>query len=566
MKRTLFILFVLLSVSFTRCTTGKPSAQQNLPASQDQEVSKLIEEYNHPDKPGGAIMVIRDGKVIYSRGFGLANLSHEVPFQVATPTNIGSTTKQFTAFGIALLQQQGLLSVDDDIRKYIPELPDLGETVKIRHLLSHSSGYREYLNLLLMSGRNLSDMIKTEEIIPVVQRQGTLQNVPGETFNYNNTGYALLAMVIERITGTSYAEWMKENVFLPLGMTHTVVRTNPWQVIPGSAQGYIHTEKGFIESPDIHASLGAGGIYTTLPDLARWILNFYNPVVGNESLMETMQTPFLLNNGDPTNYAYGLMIGKLRGLKMVEHGGSDLAHRSMLMMFPEVKGAVITQSNNSTFPGQISRKVAEIFFDDVMQPKKEDKNTPSGQGEFVYDVQKFDELAGRYELAIAPGFILEFRREGDKLLTQATGQQAVELFASSDSTFFLKVVQAGVTFHRNEEGKVMHITLHQGGHHRGNRVLEPAWKPSAEDIAMYSGRYFSPELETFYTIVYKDENLVLQHRRIDDLVLKADSKDLFTSAFPVTEIKFIRNAAGEVICLEASNIRATGVVFEKSEK
>jgi CubicO group peptidase (beta-lactamase class C family) len=566
MKRNLFFAAVHL-VAFALLFLGNTSLiQAQLSLNKNEvAVAKLIEEFNNTSTPGGAVMVIRDGRVIYQKSFGMANLTHNIPFEFNTPTNIGSTTKQFTAMGIALLEAKGLLSIEDDIRKYIPELPDLGDTVRLRHLLSHTSGYREYMNSLLMGGRQVGDQIRLEEVIPLVQQQPALQNNPGESYNYNNTGYVLLATVIERVTGEKFPEWMNQNIFQPLGMAHTLVRTNPGQIIPGNAQGYLKKDEDvYIEAMDIPASMGAGGIYSTLPDLEKWILNFYSPVLGNTAMVQKLQTPFILKDGDTMSYAWGLMIGNLNGLKMVEHGGADIAHRSMLMMFPEVKGAVVTQSNNSSFSGQISRKLAQIFFADVMEIEEDEKKPTETPGEFVYDVSKFDELAGRYELEVAPGFILEFRREDDKLMTQATGQGAVELFASSDSTFYLKVVEASVTFHRNAEGQVDHMTLHQNGNHKANRIFEPAWKPTDEDIRMYSGRYFSRELEAFYTIALNNEgNLVLRHRRIDDLPLKAESKDEFTATFPIPELKFIRNEKGEVTGFEASSGRSKGIVFEK---
>ncbi len=554
------VVFAMLFVVHVHLMMAQSTSLQN-----EAAVSKLIAEYNNSATPGGAVMVIRDGKVIFEKSFGMANLTHNIPFELTTPTNIGSTTKQFTAMGIALLEEKGFLTIEDDIRKYFPELPDLGDTVRLRHMLSHTSGYREYLNSLLMGGRQMGDQIRLEEIIPLLQHQPVLQNKPGESYNYNNTGYALLAMVIEQVTGEEYPEWMKKNIFLPLGMTHTVVRKNPGQIIPGNAQGYIkNPDSTYALAMDIPASTGAGGIYSTLPDLEKWINNFNNPVLGDPILIQKLQTPFMLNNGDTMNYAFGLIIGQLNGLKMVEHGGADIAHRSMLMMFPEIKGAVITQSNNSSFSGNISRKLAEIFFSDVMTIEKEGEEPADEQGEFVYDVERFDELTGRYELEVAPGFVLEFRREGDKLLAQATGQGATEIFASSDSTFFLTVVEASVTFHHNEEGKVDHITLHQNGNHRANRILEPAWTPTEEDTEMYTGRYFSSELEAFYTVALNEEgNLVLKHRRMDDLRLNAESKDQFTATFPIPQLKFIRNEQGKVTGFEASSGRSVGIVFEK---
>ncbi|MFW5706353.1 MAG: serine hydrolase [Bacteroidota bacterium] len=566
MNRTSFYYAIGLVVfSLLLSCSNTPTLAQSTSKEKNEAVEELIEEFNNTSTPGGAIMVIRDEQVIYEKSFGMANLTHNIPFEISTPTNIGSTTKQFTAYGIALLEEKGLLSVDDDIRKYFPELPDFGDTVRIRHLISHTSGYREYINSLLMAGRHINDPIRKEEIIMIVQNQPHLQNKPGELYNYNNTGYALLSMIIEKVTDEDYDTWMQENVFQPMGMTQTVVRTHPGQVIPGNAQGYITVEEDtYREAQDIYASTGAGGIYSTLPDLAKWVKNFYNPKAGTEALMQKIQTPFILSTGDTMSYAYGLALGELHGLKLVEHGGADVAHRSMLMMFPEIKGAVITQSNNSNFPGQISRKIAEIFFADVMEIEKNEQMESKDPEEFVYNVEKFDELAGRYELEAAPGFILEFRREDDKLITQATGQNAVEVFASSDSTFYLKVVEASVTFHRNEEGIIDHMTLHQNGNHRANRIFKEPWKPSEKDIEQYIGSYFSQELDAMYSLSRNsEEELVLTHRRMDDKPLKAESKDEFSGDFPIPKIKFIRNEKGDVTGFEASSGRSKGIVFEK---
>jgi CubicO group peptidase (beta-lactamase class C family) len=532
----------------------------------DARVNELIKDFDNSATPGGVIMVMRDGRVVYTKAFGMANLTHNIPYSASTRFNLGSTSKQFTAMAIAMLQQQGKLSIEDDVRKYFPELPFLGDTVRLRHLLSHTSGYREYINSLLMSGRHINDYIRPAEILMQVQNQPKLQNIPGETYNYNNTGYALLAMVVQRVTGVEFPVWMRENVFLPLGMNSTVVKTAPGQVIPGNAQGYTKTsDEKYEEVADLAAAMGPGGVYSTLDDLQKWIMNFHRPIVGDAALIGQIQTPFTYNNGEPMKYAWGLIVGDLKGLKMVEHGGADIAHRSMMMMFPEVKGAVLTQSNNSSFGNLIARKVAEAFFADVMTFEEEkDAGNKTSSEEFVYDVSKFDELAGRYELEVAPGFIMEFRREGDKLMTQATGQPSFELFASSDSTFYLKVVEAGVTFHRNEKGAVEQITLHQNGNHKANRVHEPAWKPSDEDIKMYVGRYFSPELEAIYNVALNDEGkLVLQHRRYDDFPINADSKDVFTASFPIPNLTFVRDENGVVTGFNASSGRSTDVLFEK---
>ncbi len=527
---------------------------------------ELIAEYDSTNLPGGAVMVVREGDIIFSESFGMANLAYGVPFKLNTPTNIGSTSKQFTAFALLLLQEQDKLSLEDDIRKHIPELPDFGEKVLLRHLVSHTSGYREYLNSFAMGGRFLTDNIRREEIIPLIQRQPSLQNTPGDSFNYNNTGYALLAKVIERVSGEDFPDWMKQNVFEPLGMHNTLVLKNPGQLITGKAQGYsVGPANEIIAVPDIYASMGAGGIYSTMEDLEKWIANFHQPVLGHMETLASMQKPFPLNSGGSTQYAGGLMIGDLNGLKMVQHGGADAAHRSALLMFPEIRGTVVVQSNNSRLPAQaMAIKLAEAFFADKMELDNASKESLADGDVFVYEAERFDAIAGRYELEAAPGFVMEFTREEDKIYAQATGQPRFEIFASSDTTFYLTVVEASITFHKSEEGEFNAMTLHQNGNHRGVRLTEPAWEPSEDELAMYLGQYFSVELEAFYTIdLDKEGRMVLMHRRFANIPLKPETKDQFTAGFPIMEMTFVRDEAGQVTGFKASSGRSFDILFEK---
>lgn len=560
MKMSLKVLlfsFMLLNSYGFNTSSDHPSE-----LSPHKKVEKFIAEYDNEETPGGVILVIRDGAVIFDRAFGMANLTYGVPFAVETPTNIGSTSKQFTAFAIGLLEEQGKLSLDDEIRDYIPDLPEYDETVRLWHLISHTSGYREYLNTFVMGGRHLGDHVSLDEVVPMVQRQPKLQNTPGDMYNYNNTGYALLVKVVEKVTEQDFPSWMRENVFLPLGMTNTIVLDHRGRIIPGSAQGYGRDDyDNFVKLADLSGSMGPGGIYSTVEDLAKWVQNFYEPSVGSKALIEKMQTSFVKNDGDTLGYGFGLMIDEKDGLRRVHHGGADIAHRSDFYMFPDIKGAVITQSNNNQFPGTMALRVAEAFFADVMEIEEDQPQDPDS---FEYIAEQFDEIAGRYAMEDMPDFVMEFTREGDTLYAQATGQGKIQIYASSDSTFYLTVIDAGFTFHRNNDGEVDVMTLHQNGNHRANRIYEPKWVPSPEDVAMYTGQYFSEELETFYTVAITDgDQLVLQHRRFDDIPLRAEAKDDYTGSFPITGLMFVRDEDDNVTGFRASSGRSFGIVFEK---
>ncbi len=559
-KNYLFSIGMMLALILFSCGIINADATDKHP---EEIIEQLISDYDHDTTPGGAILVMRDNEVIYSRGFGMANLEYGMPFREDTPTNIGSTSKQFTAFAILLLEEDGKLSLEDDIRKYIPELPVFEDTIRLRHLIAHTSGYREFINTLAMGGWRLGDHVAREEVLNVLQRQPELQNKPGDAFNYNNSGYALLSMVVERITDTSFPEWMDTHVFNPLGMDQTLVIESPGQIIPGRAFGYHKSgEDQFKGVMDLHASMGAGGIYSTVTDLSRWAANFYDPVAGNEALLARMQEEFVLNSGTGSTYAFGLMLTKMHGQPVVHHPGGDMAHRSHFMLFPDIQGMVTVQSNYAGFPGQAAEKVAEAFFYDVM-----DIEAPALEEQeelYLYDPEKFDEITGRYELEAMPGFVLEFTREADTLYAQATGQPKFEIHASSDSTFYMTVVDASMTFHRDDKGEVYGMTLHQNGDHFARRLTEPLWTPEEEDLAMYTGRFFSEELEAFYTIVAdEDGKLIMHHRRLDDIPLKAESKDYYTGSFPIMNLKFVRDDNDKVTGFNASSHRATGIFFEK---
>ncbi len=526
-------------------------------------VDQLMMAYSGSEVPGAAAMVMKDGKILFSKGYGMASLTYEVPFEVDTPTNIGSTSKQFTAFGAALLADRGKISLDDDVRKYIPELPEFEHTVTLRHLLTHTSGYREFINTLAMRGRNLSSPLDREHIIQIVQRQPELQNEPGAEWNYNNTGFVLIVEVIERVTEQPFPEWMHENVFEPLDMGNTLYRKNPNEVVPGRSQGYAIGEDGrYREATDLGGGMGPGGIYSTLSDLAKWIRNFDDPKVGNEDIINEMTTPFVLTSGDTTSYGLGLFIQEYKGLKYIHHGGADVAHRSMLMHFPEIDAAVVTQSNNANFRGDIPQKIADVFFREYLEEEPEDETGDEVTDAFNYNPENFEPLSGRYELKIQPGFILTFSRDGDRLYTQATGQPEVNIRATSDSTFSLVGVNADITFHLNENGSADSLTLHQNGNHVATRI---EWEPSAEEMQEYTGRYFSEELQTFYTVGIEDSSLVLQHYRLDDMEMTPGDVDSFSAGFPIAEMAFIRDDEGRVTGFRASNGRTRDVLFEKEE-
>ncbi|MCL6218825.1 serine hydrolase domain-containing protein [Zunongwangia pacifica] len=530
------------------------------------KVDQLLIGYTG-DVPGAEVLVIKDGKTLLEKAYGMSNLSYKIPFKTTTPTNIGSTSKQFTAMAILLLQQRGKLNIDDDIRKYIPELPEFEQKVTLRNFLTHTNGYREFLNLFALTGSDLTLPISEQQIIRSIQNQSKLQNEPGTKFNYNNTGFILLSLVVERVTDTPFPQWMKENIFKSLNMKDTRVRASNDEIIPNRAAGYKIGDSGeYVEVEDLQYSRGAGGIYTTLPDLKNWIKNFKSHQLGGEEIYKAMTTPFVLKDGDTLDYGFGLSIDKYHNKNRIHHGGADNAHRSMLMYFPEFDAAVITESNNASFNSAgMANKIADIYFEDEFNTSKKLKD-----GE--YDIAKFEKLVGEYALDEAPNFILNFMKEGDRIYTQATGQPEIDLIAESDSVFKIKGIDARVKFNLNEDGSANTLTLMQNGIHTATRISSE--KPAEDfvyDTSKFNkllGKYALEEMKSFIMIFMKDEDRIYaQATGQPEFDLIAESDSLFKIKGVNARVKFHLNENGTADSLTLiQNGLHTAKKIETSEK
>jgi CubicO group peptidase (beta-lactamase class C family) len=514
------------------------------------------------ETPGAVVGVVRGGELVFAKGYGMADLEHGVPFDVATVTNIGSTAKQFTALGILLLAERGQLSLDDDIQSHIPELPDFGQTVRLRHLLTHTSGYREFINLLMLAGRQVmeGDHVARPEIIGVVQRQPRLQNEPGAEFNYNNTGYGLLAMVVERVTGSDFDAWMAREVFEPLGMADTRVRLHDGQLIPRRAAGYVGAPGSYRAVRDLGAAAGAGGVYTTVADLARWMRNLGTTGLGGTDAIRAMTTPNVLPGGQDTGYGLGLMMDTDRGLRRWQHGGGDIAHRSHFFYYPDLDAGYMVLSNDAAMPADVVAQIGRVFFGEQMTAAPDDRAAQAAETPpHLVAGETLERYVGRYALDPMPAFVLAFTREGDRLYGQGTGQPRFELRALSDTSFAIVGVPARVTFHVAEDGRVPRLTLHQNGDHGATRLVE-----QAPDPAPFAGRYFSRELETFYTLAVENGALTVRHRRFGPITLTHARGDRYTGTLPFMQVDFERDATGRVTGFRAdAGGRARDVLFER---
>ncbi|HKN74758.1 MAG TPA: serine hydrolase domain-containing protein [Candidatus Acidoferrum sp.] len=355
------------------CSVSPPSRAQDKATA---AVDEVFADLTKAGSPGCAVAVYRNGRISYSKGYGLANLEEDVPITPGSVFDIGSTSKQFTAASILLLEKQGKLSVNDDVRKYIPELPDYGPKITLLHLLNHTSGLRDYLTLMDLAGINTDSVTTDEDALQIITRQKALNFAPGSDWLYSNSGFFLLSIVVKRASGKTLREFAAENIFAPLGMTHTQYRDDHTALIPDRAMAYDPKEKkdGYTLDVSYFEQTGDGAVHTSVEDLLKWDENFYSGQVGGKDFLAEIQEPGKLNSGKVLDYAKGLHIADYRGLHTVSHGGSWGGYRAELLRFPEHHFSVACLCNRGDAnPTKRAVQVADIYLGSMMKPKEEKK-------------------------------------------------------------------------------------------------------------------------------------------------------------------------------------------------
>jgi CubicO group peptidase (beta-lactamase class C family) len=531
--------------------------------SLEGRLDQWVRFLDQQDRPGGAIALIRSGKVTYAGAFGLADLTHRIPFTTNTPSNIGSVSKPLTAFAIQLLEKEGKLTLTDDVRRYLPDLPDFGQPVTLLHLLTHTAGLRELYALLSMQGR-IPGRWTREDLIQLVQRQQRPLNPPGQTMMYTNTHYILLAEVVEQVTGVPFAEWMEENVFGPLGMEHTTVKTHGGQIIPNVAEGYVGIrgeQFAWKEEDELDAFFGATGVYSTVEDLARWVENLHEPRVGGAELVARMTERGVLSTGDTLDYGLGLFVDTHRGLRRYYHIGEDGGHFAAFCYYPEIDAGVAYISNNGRSFSTLRGVTEDLFGEEMAVEGVSEPPPPHIQERAPVEVKTalMDAYTGEYGDHDS-GLKYVFSREGDHLSMLVSPWWSepyrITFRPVSDSSFVAEPQGVLITFRRDSAGTVDRLT----GLGSVYRRLTP-YQPSADDLTAFAGSYHSEELEVIYRLRVEGGDLRLTNPRSQDSEVRPWEPDVLRTTFPLTELRFRRgdDGDGEVSGFVAAN----GVVFRK---
>lgn len=531
-----------------------------------KEVDKLFAPWDKTTSPGAALAIIKDGEIIYKRGYGMAKLEDDIVMTPSKVFDIGSVSKQFTATCIALLALEGKLSLDHDVRQYLPELPAYEKPITIRHLIHHTSGLRDYNALLSLAGfRPDSDCPKVEEALEIICRQKGLNHPPGEEYSYTNTGYFLLGLIVERLSGKSLNQFAQERIFKPLGMKNTLFQDNHNQIIKNRASGYSPEGDSFRLDLSNWDEVGDGNVYTTVEDLYLWDQAFYNFKLGRE-LMELLQTQGTLNNGQKIDYAFGLIISNYRGLRTVSHSGAWAGFRASLIRFPDENFSIICLANLSTFnPSALSYKIADIYLADKFKEEAK-KEKPQEIKPFPISEKELLEKCGHYK-EIKFGLWITLSLEKDQLKAQL-GQQQLLFTPIRESVFQTWMNNSLVTleFSREEKGE---IKAQLTGIGREKYIfLKAAPLPLLTPTALreYEGFYESEELlgAVYHIFLDKENKLRIKFRNAPREPLQPMAPDEFTTEG--MNFTFLRGKDKKIKGFALSVSRAANILFKRVEK
>ena len=498
------------------------------------QVDVLFAEWDKPDSPGCALAIIQDGEIVYRRGYGYADLEHDVPITPASVFDIASTSKQFTATCIAILARQGMLSLDDDIRKHIPEMPAYAVPITIRHLIHHTSGIRDYLTLMELAGMRYENEYPDEEVIELISRQKELNFEPGEKYLYSNTGYFLLGEIVKRAAGKSLRAFAEEWIFAPLGMKKTHYHDDFTEIVKERAVGYSSKKDGgFRIDISIFDVVGDGCVYTTVEDLYLWDQNFYHNLVGNygQDLIREITTPGRLNDGEEQDYAFGLAIENYRGLDLISHSGDWAGYRSEMIRFPEQRFSVICLANfGGIEPSGLAKRIADIYLEKAFTEPAIEKREQDEVKSPDLPLAEIESKTGFYRNP-KTGTIWELSVQDGKLIVEVNDTK-FQLVPTS-TTHFRSVeihLDIQVDFIPPSKSEPMSIQAQIEGGKPSNFLKLEKVSLSRAEIEEYAGEYSCEELGTPFKFIVKEENLALERKGNPNEVLKPTTRDGFKGA------------------------------------
>lgn len=526
--------------------------------SQDltKKLDDLIASQATPTGPGVAVIICRNGNVIYARHHGMANLELDIPISADTVFDTGSISKQFVGYAIAKLADAGLLSLGDDVRKHLPDFPDLGHTITINDLLRHTSGIPDYFELLGLTGRGPDDAATNTDIMQLIYRLQNLNFQPGSASTYSNTGYVVAVDVIEKVTGKPFVDWAAENIFAPLGMKHSLFKATTDVLIKNCADSYAGNAKtGFSKIVNKHTVVGPGGLHTTAKDFSLWIAHLDKLNTSNSEIFKTLVTSARTSDGEDIGYGLGLNIDKYRGLDRYRHGGGSAGFRSNFAYFSGRRFGVFVVGNSISFnDSALLDDIVDICLQDDLAPRADGPQQPQVKPADI-DPTAFDKYAGDYKLA--GNKFITLGRWRDRFFITWFGAGFTEIYPKSETEFFSPTRDLELTLHAEPSGSTGLLLVSGGEKITGDRIVQPGRKA----LSQYSGFYYNYTTNTVIEIGFDGDRLKIKNPALAHLPhLNLLDRDLLTAAYV---FRFQRASDDSVTGFSLSSGRLANVFFRK---
>ncbi|WP_422506125.1 serine hydrolase domain-containing protein [Stenotrophomonas sp. GZD-301] len=533
-RRSTFPLALIAAAWVSPPSIAHPRSADPVPADRHAQVDAIFAPWSSTTTPGCAVGIARDGAVDYMRGYGMANLEYDIPIAPDSVFLSGSISKQFTAASVALLAQDGKLSLDDDIRLHLPEMPDVGRTITIAHLIHHSSGLREQGQLLYLAGWRSDDEMTQADMLAIAVKQRGLNFPPGSETLYNNLGYTLLALIVERVSGMPLRSFADARIFKPLGMTSTHFQDDHTGIVRRRAAGYqAHVDGSWRVSNPASDYYGPTGVFTTVGDLLKWQDNIIHARVGGTGLAAFTQTSARTPSGEASGYGGGVFVGTYRGLPTIGHDGVHAGYRADAVTFPDQRLSIVTLCNGASIaPQALTQRIAAVYLGDLLAPPLPSVTTPEAE---------LAALAGIYWSPLTDEVVRVEMKDGSLRPTGASSP--------------LESLGSGV-FRSGETARWQFSPASNGTPDTRELRIWDAWPtpraftrvnapmPAAAALAEFAGTYRIDEVGMRYTVLMADGTLRVRWPRQSDLVLEPVGGDRFVSG-PWT-VTFTRSAQGTV--------------------
>jgi CubicO group peptidase (beta-lactamase class C family) len=545
MKKIVFILLVL-------SLTNSESYSQKLPDSVVSRIDNLFQKWDKTSVPGCAIGIVRNDTLIYAKGYGMANLENGIPISPETVFYMASVSKQFTGYSIILLARQGKLTLDDDIRKYLPWIHDFGKTLTIRHLLNHTSGLRDDITLAAITGLGYDGMLTQELAINLIKNQTSLNFDPGERYSYSNSNYVLLAEIVKTASGKSFRSFADSAIFKPLGMVNSQFQDNYAGLIKNRALSYSGTrDNKTLNSFQNVYTVGDGGLFSNINDMAKWVINLYSPLAGDQKDIEQLTWKGKLNNGKEITYASGIGNSIYNGRIKYSHSGGLAGYRTYVSAFPELKIGFIVFSNDGDFNSSAkANEMADIFTTPGIINNANLIDQNDNNKLLIKDISIFRKYMGDY--VDEDGTRLNFNLNEGKMSLNVQGQ-SFNLYQFSRDTIAL-ATRPETRFLFSISGNDTVATQYSPGETRIFRKYIAGISLTNKQLQSYTGTYYSLELDCNYGIELRDQKLILTSNKYEDTEISLiGSDDLYTNNWWMGHMKVLRDNKNMVTGFEIND-------------